>query len=48
MRMIVFLHKNLSWIGGNRPSDTARAALDCVEKGLQTVKMNGIWKSCFP
>lgn len=33
--------KVYSWIGGDRPSDTARAALDCVEKGFQAVKMNG-------
>ncbi|MFB7141287.1 galactonate dehydratase [Gottfriedia sp. NPDC056225] len=33
--------KVYSWIGGDRPSDTAKAALDCVEKGFQAVKMNG-------
>ncbi|WP_042462155.1 galactonate dehydratase [Neobacillus dielmonensis] len=33
--------KVYSWIGGDRPSDTARMALDCVERGFQAVKMNG-------
>lgn len=29
-----------SWIGGDRPSDTARAARDCVARGFTAVKMN--------
>lgn len=33
--------KVYSWIGGDRPSDTARAAKECVERGFQAVKMNG-------
>jgi galactonate dehydratase len=33
--------KVYSWIGGDRPSDTAKMALDCVERGFQAVKMNG-------
>lgn len=33
--------KVYSWIGGDRPSDTAQMALDCVERGFQAVKMNG-------
>jgi galactonate dehydratase len=33
--------KVYSWIGGDRPSDTARAARDCVDRGFQAVKMNG-------
>jgi galactonate dehydratase len=33
--------KVYSWIGGDRPSDTARAAKECVEKGFQAIKMNG-------
>jgi galactonate dehydratase len=30
-----------SWIGGDRPSDTAKAAKDAVERGFTAVKMNG-------
>lgn len=30
-----------SWIGGDRPSDVADAARDCVERGFTAVKMNG-------
>jgi galactonate dehydratase len=29
-----------SWIGGDRPSDTAAAARDCVARGFTAVKMN--------
>ena len=30
-----------SWIGGDRPGDTARMAQDCAERGFTAVKMNG-------
>lgn len=30
-----------SWIGGDRPADTARAAVAAVERGFTAVKMNG-------
>jgi galactonate dehydratase len=30
-----------SWIGGDRPVDTAKAALDAVARGFTAVKMNG-------
>ncbi|GAB2889976.1 galactonate dehydratase [Neomicrococcus lactis] len=30
-----------SWIGGDRPSETAAAAKDAVERGFSAVKMNG-------
>jgi galactonate dehydratase len=30
-----------SWIGGDRPADTARAASDAVGRGFTAVKMNG-------
>ena len=30
-----------SWIGGDRPSETAQAAKDCVARGFTAVKMNG-------
>ncbi|GAB6969052.1 MULTISPECIES: galactonate dehydratase [Komagataeibacter] len=30
-----------SWIGGDRPADTARAAKDVVARGFTAVKMNG-------
>ncbi|MGO2092781.1 galactonate dehydratase [Microbacterium gubbeenense] len=30
-----------SWIGGDRPADTARAARDVVARGFKAVKMNG-------
>ena len=30
-----------SWIGGDRPDDTARIAKDCAERGFTAVKMNG-------
>ncbi|GAN88192.1 galactonate dehydratase [Komagataeibacter intermedius] len=30
-----------SWIGGDRPADTARAARDVVARGFTAVKMNG-------
>jgi len=30
-----------SWIGGDRPSDTASAAKDAVDRGFTAVKMNG-------
>lgn len=30
-----------SWIGGDRPADTAKAALDTVARGFTAVKMNG-------
>ncbi len=30
-----------SWIGGDRPADTARAARDAVDRGFTAVKMNG-------
>ncbi|TFC01605.1 galactonate dehydratase [Cryobacterium adonitolivorans] len=30
-----------SWIGGDRPSDTAAAARDAVDRGFTAVKMNG-------
>ena len=30
-----------SWIGGDRPADTARAAKSAVERGFTAVKMNG-------
>ncbi|MDI1333118.1 galactonate dehydratase [Pseudomonas sp.] len=30
-----------SWIGGDRPADTARAAKEAVERGFTAVKMNG-------
>ncbi|TFC02315.1 galactonate dehydratase [Cryobacterium sp. MDB2-33-2] len=30
-----------SWIGGDRPSDTAKAAKDAVDRGFTAVKMNG-------
>ncbi len=30
-----------SWIGGDRPADTARAAKAAVERGFSAVKMNG-------
>lgn len=33
--------KVYSWIGGDRPSDTAKMAQDCVDRGFQAVKMNG-------
>jgi len=29
-----------SWIGGDRPSDTAKAAVDAVARGFSAVKMN--------
>ncbi len=29
-----------SWIGGDRPADTARAARECVARGFTAVKMN--------
>ena len=29
-----------SWIGGDRPADTARAAKECVARGFTAVKMN--------
>ncbi|GIO54724.1 galactonate dehydratase [Paenibacillus rhizosphaerae] len=32
--------KVYSWIGGDRPSETAQMALECVKKGFQAVKMN--------
>lgn len=34
------LMKVYSWIGGDRPSETAQMALECVKKGFQAVKMN--------
>nr|WP_159795168.1 galactonate dehydratase [Puerhibacterium puerhi] len=33
--------KVYSWIGGDRPSDTAAAAKDAVDRGFTAVKMNG-------
>lgn len=33
--------KVYSWIGGDRPSDTARAAREAVNRGFTAVKMNG-------
>ncbi|MGI6247501.1 MAG: galactonate dehydratase [Pseudochelatococcus sp.] len=30
-----------SWIGGDRPGDTARMARECADKGFTAVKMNG-------
>jgi galactonate dehydratase len=33
--------KVYSWIGGDRPADTARAARDVVDRGFSAVKMNG-------
>lgn len=30
-----------SWIGGDRPADTAQAARDAVDRGFTAVKMNG-------
>ena len=30
-----------SWIGGDRPADTAAAARSAVERGFTAVKMNG-------
>ncbi|SDF17438.1 galactonate dehydratase [Limimaricola pyoseonensis] len=30
-----------SWIGGDRPGDTARMARDCGDRGFTAVKMNG-------
>ncbi|WP_420177518.1 galactonate dehydratase [Kerstersia gyiorum] len=33
--------KVYSWIGGDRPADTARAAQEAVARGFQAVKMNG-------
>src|SRR3546814_5404302 len=30
-----------SWIGGDRPADTARAAKEAVARGFTAVKMNG-------
>ncbi len=30
-----------SWIGGDRPADTAQAALDCAARGFTAIKMNG-------
>lgn len=30
-----------SWVGGDRPSDTAQAALDAKQRGFTAVKMNG-------
>lgn len=30
-----------SWIGGDRPGDTARMAKDCADRGFTAVKMNG-------
>ena len=30
-----------SWIGGDRPGDTARMARDCADRGFTAVKMNG-------
>ena len=30
-----------SWIGGDRPGDTARRAKDCADRGFTAVKMNG-------
>lgn len=30
-----------SWVGGDRPSDTAQAAKDVVARGFRAVKMNG-------
>ena len=30
-----------SWVGGDRPSETARQAMDAVESGFTAVKMNG-------
>ncbi|NAW49756.1 D-galactonate dehydratase, partial [Salmonella sp. gx-f5] len=29
-----------SWVGGDRPADTARAAKDAVARGFTAVKMN--------
>ncbi|MDI3385119.1 galactonate dehydratase [Streptomyces sp. B-S-A8] len=33
--------KVYSWIGGDRPAETARAARDVVDRGFTAVKMNG-------
>ncbi len=33
--------KVYSWIGGDRPSDTAKAAREVVDRGFTAVKMNG-------
>lgn len=33
--------KVYSWIGGDRPGETARAARDAVDRGFTAVKMNG-------
>ncbi|RVU15868.1 galactonate dehydratase [Streptomyces antnestii] len=33
--------KVYSWIGGDRPAETARAARDVVDRGFSAVKMNG-------
>ncbi|WP_340688121.1 hypothetical protein LCL61_19260 [Amycolatopsis coloradensis] len=30
-----------SWIGGDRPAETARAAREVVDRGFSAVKMNG-------
>ena len=30
-----------SWIGGDRPADSARMAKDCADRGFTAVKMNG-------
>jgi galactonate dehydratase len=30
-----------SWIGGDRPADTARMARECADRGFTAVKMNG-------
>ena len=30
-----------SWIGGDRPGDTARMARECADRGFTAVKMNG-------
>ena len=32
--------KVYSWIGGDRPADTGRAALECKNKGFTAIKMN--------
>lgn len=32
--------KVYSWIGGDRPADTGRAALECKSKGFTAIKMN--------
>lgn len=33
--------RTYSWIGGDRPSDTAAAARSAVDRGFTAVKMNG-------